>query len=195
MGWCRERNDFAGRNLGFLNLGNGLTVKLASGTANDGDSFTTKVVAQADTSGILTALGVNTLFQGNSAGNLEVRPDLIASPENFAAALTGQRGDSANLRRLATIRDQPLLATGTQTLGQFYAGMVGDIGVQVSTLNERENTQALLSQQIEAQRQSVSGVDPNEELTKLLQFQRAFQAASRFISTVDQTLQELFQIV
>jgi flagellar hook-associated protein 1 FlgK len=46
-----------------------------------------------------------------------------------------------------------------------------------------------------AQRASVSGVSLNEELANLLQFQRAFQAASRMIGVADGMLADLMETV
>jgi flagellar hook-associated protein FlgK len=52
-----------------------------------------------------------------------------------------------------------------------------------------------VGQRLLAERQSVSGVDPNEELVRLLQFQRAFQMSSRYLVVVNDTLDELLRLV
>jgi len=178
-----------------LQVGNGVTVQLSSGTANNGDSFTTRVVANPDTAGLLTALGINTFFTGNNANNIAVQPNLVNNPAQLAASRTGQPGDGSNLQRMAALADQPLLANGTQTFSQFYGSMVGDAGTQVKQLSDQQSAQQLIGQRIEAQQQAVSGVDPNEELVRELEAQRAFEMASRYISTVNTTLDSLFRIV
>ena len=53
----------------------------------------------------------------------------------------------------------------------------------------------VVTQRLVSQQQSVSGVDANEELVKLMQFQRSFQAAAKYVSVVDQTLADLFQMM
>jgi flagellar hook-associated protein 1 FlgK len=73
--------------------------------------------------------------------------------------------------------------------------MVGDVGQQVQALDQRQTNQSSLSQSLAAQQQSVSGVDPNEELVSMLQFQRAFQLASRYINAVNESLAELYRII
>jgi flagellar hook-associated protein 1 FlgK len=178
-----------------LQIANGVTVTLSSGTVTDGDSFSTPVVAQADTAGILTALGINSFFAGANASTIAVQPDLLAHPDQLAASQTGQPGDGANLQRLSALRDTPFLANGTQTFQQFAAALVGDVGTQVQQLNQEQSHQQLLGQQLQAQQQSVSGVDPNEELVNLLQFQRGFQLASRYVESVNTTLDDLLQLV
>jgi flagellar hook-associated protein 1 FlgK len=52
----------------------------------------------------------------------------------------------------------------------------------------------LVRESLEAQEQAVSGVSIDEESIDLLLFQRQFQAAARFISTIDETLQTLLSI-
>src|SRR6185437_814334 len=67
-----------------LTVANGVTVKLASGTANNGDTFSTPVVAQPDTAGILTALGLGTFFTGSTPPDLAVQPALVNNPSLLA---------------------------------------------------------------------------------------------------------------
>lgn len=178
-----------------LQVADGVTVKLSAGTVTNGDSFTTRVVAQSDTAGILPALGINTFFVGDDASTIAVQPDLLANPERLAASRTGQPGDGSNLRKIAALRAAPVLANGTQDLQQFATALIGDVGTQVQQLGQEQTQQQLLSEQLEAQRQSVSGVDPNEELVHMLQFQRSFQLAARYIATVNETIDDLLRLV
>ncbi|HZT79992.1 MAG TPA: flagellar hook-associated protein FlgK [Gemmataceae bacterium] len=178
-----------------LQAANGVTVALAAGTANAGDSFTTPVVAQPDTAGLLPALGLGSFFTGSTASTLAVNPDLLNNPQLLAASRTGDSGDNTNLQAMVNLRDGRFLAGGTQTFGDFYAAMVGDIGTQVKQLDQRQTTQQALGQSLAAQQQSVSGVDPNEELVNLMQYQRSFQAAAKYIDVVNTTLNDLFSII
>jgi flagellar hook-associated protein 1 FlgK len=176
-------------------VANGVTVQLAPGSVNAGDSFSAHVVSQPDTTGILGALGINRMFDGSQAADIRVNAELIARPELLAASRSGQPGDASNLRAMAALRDQKFLANGTQTLREAYAALVSDVGLRVQDLSERQEHQELLGQRLEAERQSVSGVDPNEELVRMVQYQRSFQMAARFINTVSETLDELVRLV
>jgi flagellar hook-associated protein FlgK len=173
----------------------GVTVQLSAGSANDGDTFSAKVIANADTAGILPALGLNSFFTGSDANDIRVREELIADPVLLAASGTGQPGDGSVLRRMAAVRDLAVLGSSTQTLSQAYAAMVGDVGQQVQALDQRETNQSSLSQSLAAQQQSISGVDPNEELVKMVEFQRAFQLASRYINAVNESMADLLRII
>jgi flagellar hook-associated protein FlgK len=205
-GLALEVRNNAGQLLGTYNIGqgyapgsalttaNGVTVKLTTGTVNDGDTFAADVVATADTAGILPALGVNTFFQGQDAGSIGVRPDLAANPTQLALSRTGDPGDGGALVQLAALRDAPLVG-GQQSLQQAFATLTGNTGTAVSDLTTRQQAQDAITQRLQAQQQTVSGVDSNEELVKMLQFQRAFQVASRYVSVVNTTYDALVQIL
>jgi len=56
-------------------------------------------------------------------------------------------------------------------------------------------TQHDIVEQIDALRDSVSGVSLDEEAVQMIKFQRAYEANARFFGTVDETLSMLFQII
>jgi flagellar hook-associated protein 1 FlgK len=74
---------------------------------------------------------------------------------------------------------------------QAYRGFVGRVGVDVrETMRMQANARAL-HDSVEDRRQSVSGVALDEEMTNLVRFQRAYQASSRAMSTMDEMLDVL----
>ncbi len=178
-----------------LTVANGITVQLASGTANNGDTFSTPVVAQPDTAGILTALGLGTFFSGSTAADIAVQPALVNNPDLLAASRNGDSGDNSNLNRLAALDNQPLLGNGTQTFSQAFDATIGTVATQVQQLTDQQTSQQALGQSLQTQQQSISGVDPNTELVNLMNFQQSFQMASEYIATVNSTLQSLFQVL
>ncbi len=178
-----------------LTVANGVTVQLASGTANNGDTFSTPVVAQPDTSGLLTALGLGTFFSGSTAADIAVQPALVNNPSLLAASRSGDSGDNSNLSRLSALHDQPLLGNGTQTFTQAFDATVGAVATQVQQLTDQQTSQQALGQQLQTQQQSISGVDPNTELVNLMNFQQSFQMASEYIASVNSTLAYLLQVL
>src|SRR5262249_51417346 len=96
---------------------------------------------------------------------------------------------------MTALRDLKTLANNTQSFREFTGAMVGDVGARVQDVTQRHSAQELLAERLEAERQSISGVDPNEEMVYSLQFQRSFEMAARYISVVNETLADLFQLV
>ncbi|MBL8849253.1 MAG: flagellar hook-associated protein FlgK [Planctomycetaceae bacterium] len=178
-----------------LDVGQGVSVSFAAGTLNAGDTFSTPVVANADTAGFLSAVGLQSFFSGTKVGLMSVRDDLRSSPELLAVSFSGLPADGNNAARIAALRDQLLLGGGSLTLEDFLAESTALIGSDVLNATNAATHLESVGAELEASRQSESGVDPNEELVRMLQYQRGFQSAAKVISTVNETLDELFTIL
>ncbi len=149
--------------------------------------------APADSAGLLSSLGINSLFVGGDAATLKVSGDLLGNADRLATSGSGQPGDSGNLQRLVALRDAPLMPNGTTLSGDFLQTLA-DIGADVQGLTQQQDTNQVLSDRLEQQRQGVSGVDSNEEMVNLLKYQRMFQIASKYINVLNDAYNELLSI-
>jgi flagellar hook-associated protein FlgK len=150
-------------------------------------------VANPDSAGILTALGLNGFFSGTDAVSISVRPELAADPNLLAASSSGQPGDATNLERMAAVRDAA--AIGGRTLTEDYADQASSVGTDVKRLGDLQTAQTSLMNNLFGEEQSVTGVDSNEELVHLLDFQRMIEGASRYLSVVNSSLDEIMNII
>jgi flagellar hook-associated protein 1 FlgK len=98
-------------------------------------------------------------------------------------------GGSDNAVALADIFNTPL--SGGRTAAETYGDIVGDIGQRKSAAQQYVETQQAIKEQIQAMRESISGVSLDEEMVSLTKYQRAYEAAGRVLSTVDQLMEEL----
>ena len=171
----------------------GISVSLQAGTVNDGDTFGVKALVQPDSSGILASLGINSFFTGSGASGLTVNADLLQNPGDFAASGTGGTGDGTVLAKLIATQIQP--GSSGNTLSQTLANINGDVATQIQSLTQQQTDQSALTTQLASQQQTISGVDPNAELVNMLQFQRGFQMSAQYISTVNQAMDALLQIL
>lgn len=176
-----------------ITVANGVTLNLGSGNATSGDSFSTSVISNPDTAGLLSALGLNTMFTGSSAATMAVSSDIKADPSRLATSRTGQPGDISNLIRFTGLGSAAVL-NGSQTFSQYSNQMVSDIGDSVQSLTQQQTTNQTLTTNITSQQQSVSGVDTNEELANVMKFQQMFEIASKYIGAVNDALTQLLQI-
>jgi len=178
-----------------ISVANGITLSLNSGTAAAGDSFSTPVVASADSGGILNSLGINTLFTGNSAATLSVSSSILNNPSLLATSTTGQAGDTSNLQRFAALGTATVLNNSSQTFSQYANQMVSDIGTEVQTLTAQQSTNQTLTTSITNQQQSVEGVDTNQELSNVMQYQQMFEVAGKYMSAINDAVQSLISAV
>lgn len=75
----------------------------------------------------------------------------------------------------------------------FYDAMVGNLATQGSVWKSIMENQTKETESIEDKRQQIAGVSTEEEMTSLLMYQHAYNAASRYITTVDAMLQHLIE--
>jgi flagellar hook-associated protein 1 FlgK len=81
------------------------------------------------------------------------------------------------------------------TFMEYYNAMVSDIANEGSTMRVLYENQEGMTENVEAQRNGLSGVSGDEELTHLIKYQQAYNAASRYITVVDQMIQYLLEKV
>ncbi|GIW82261.1 MAG: flagellar hook-associated protein FlgK [Gemmatales bacterium] len=177
-----------------LELANGLAIRIPAGVVNPGDTYSVPVTSSPDSAGILTALGLNSFFVGSSSADIRLHPNLEADPASLAAGTSAASGDASNLLEMVSLRDQPLL-NGNETFREFLASAIGGVGSEVRELDDRKAAQSAIGERLLTEQQSVSGVDPNEELVYMLEFQRQFQMSSEFLAVVNRTLDSLFRIL
>lgn len=92
-------------------------------------------------------------------------------------------GSGDNARSLASLASDQVI--GSFSLDSYYNAKVAAVGADSQTFQQEADNQAKVLSQVQNQQSSVSGVNLDEELTKLLQYQRAYQAAARVINTAD----------
>jgi flagellar hook-associated protein 1 FlgK len=132
------------------------------------------------------------LFAATSAADLRVA---LADPRRLAGALSTEPGDNQNALRLADLRRAPIAALGGVTFVAALAAEQARVGEDAARAADRAAASEAVQQQLVAQRAALSGVSLNEELTNLLRFQRAFQAASQVVGVADAMLGELLEVV
>lgn len=125
--------------------------------------------------------------------------DLDGTPapgDRFSAAPTPPRSaDNANARQLAGLDELDLLAGGTLDLGTALAQFTGKVGGEARHSELALEAQTAIDTQVSAERESISGVNLDEEATNLLRYQQAYMAAAQVIATADTLFQTLLGAV
>jgi flagellar hook-associated protein 1 FlgK len=151
-----------------------------------------------DTSGFLVASGTGGIFNGTDAGSISVNQQLIDRPDWLTSSDSTNPADTGNntiALLMAQLRDRPILVSNTQDVNQFYEATLVSLGVDSRANSQLLDVQQNAVEDFDARRQEVSGVSIDEEVTNLLQVQRAFEASARVITTTDRMLETLMGIV
>ena len=130
-----------------------------------------------------------TLTLGGFAFTVSGAPE--SGDELFIENNTNGSGDNRNALALAGLQTSPELLGGTASYQDTYSSLVADIAVQTRQAETNSTTENVLLQQAVASRDSVSGVNLDEEAANLIRFQQAYQAAAQMIAVADQIFQTL----
>lgn len=79
-------------------------------------------------------------------------------------------------------------STSGKTVDNYYKDMISALGTKSQEATRNTSTEQTQLENLELQRTSVSGVSLDEEMTNLIQFQHAYQANAKIISTIDELL-------
>lgn len=180
-----------------LALPNGLSVSFGVGSvsATNHDRLSIDALADSDTSHTLVALGVNSLFSGTDAADIALNQSIAIDPRNLAASATGAISDNSALRSLINTRDTPMSDLGGVSTGEYYGNIVGGIGFQIDSTQNASQVEQTLFDSLQSSRDQTSGVNTDEELVNMLQFQQSFTAASRYITTVNATNDDILRMI
>ena len=178
-----------------IEIAEGVNIKFSAGDVINGNSFTTDLVSTPDETGILSALGLNSFFTGDDARTIAVQERIVNDSSLFSTSYSGDAAASAKLTDFASLQNSKVLNANSSTLNEFLIDLTSEIGLAVRTEQRISANLESLLEQYQKERASVSGVDVNEELVQLTQYQKSYEAAVRIIQTTESVLDELFSIV
>jgi flagellar hook-associated protein 1 FlgK len=132
---------------------------------------------------------------GITAGTIDLSAQVKASAANIVTGVSGAPGDSGIALQIAELRNGAVAALGGQSAADFYAGVVANVGSLRQGADRAATAQDTLVANFDAQRQSVSGVNTDEEMINLMRAQQAYSAAARIITIADEMMQDLLRMI
>ncbi|NLO89037.1 MAG: flagellar hook-associated protein FlgK [Clostridia bacterium] len=146
-------------------------------------------------------------FTGTGAADITISSDIENDVSKIAAALNKESipGDGSNALIIARLQSARLFydvdkgelrlpnegETGNTSFEDFYNNLISSLGVATNESQRMVENQEALVDQLDNLKENVSGVSIDEEVAHMLQYQRAYQAAARFMTTMDEILDTL----
>ncbi|MBS1707988.1 MAG: flagellar hook-associated protein FlgK [Armatimonadetes bacterium] len=118
-----------------------------------------------------------------------------ASPKAIAAGVSGAPGDGGLAQAISNMRDTNIAGLGNQTFGVFFQGVINVVASTAQFYSGKADTQTAVVQQVDNQRQAVSGVSMDDELANMQKLQRSYQAAAKALTIFDQVTQDTINMV
>jgi flagellar hook-associated protein 1 FlgK len=134
------------------------------------------------------------------AGWIEVNPIIAADAGRVAAGFgingrSAELGEGAAALEIAQIFTTDVMVGNSKSFDDFIADTVADIGLRGQTAEYALETETLQLKSLQEAKDSISGVNLDEELAEMVKFQHGYAAAARFLTEFDKMLDVLINRV
>lgn len=164
------------------------------------DTLAGNIISEVNTihaSGYALDSSQNNFFTGSSAYDIGVNQDIVDDVNLIAAAGSSDDvpGGNSNAVDIATLQNALKMSGLTATYDDYYNSLVSDVGSGVYDATINYDHQSTMVTHLDNYRETISGVSLDEEMVNLVKFQHAYDAAAKLISTVDELLASVINMV
>ncbi|MBR4323477.1 flagellar hook-associated protein FlgK [Treponema sp.] len=126
---------------------------------------------------------------GYIAVNNEIKGDVLsvaaAYPNNQGKSMIG---DGRAAVEIASIRNTSVMIGKNRTFDEYFASSVTNVGLKGEQAEMNMLSQNAIMDDLRNLRDSISGVNIDEELAEIIKFQHGYNAAAKFVSVIDEML-------
>jgi flagellar hook-associated protein 1 len=206
-------NDSNGEVKAYLDRNNNLVLKSTTAQAQENPDFVIRHVEDsgmflAGYAGILKGSGSDGAYDYNQADavtklagaqfavtpmvdpaayitvNPAIRNDVMSVAAGFPDATDGiAAGDGKAAIEIAAIRNTPVMIGNKRTFDDYFADSVTKVGLKGEQAGTQAKSQTAIMDDLRNTRESLSGVNIDEELADIIKFQHGYNAAASFIKT------------
>lgn len=132
----------------------------------------------------------------NPSAYIQVNDRIHSDMQSVAAALpnvqgVADAGDGRAAVEIAAIRNTKIMIGSNRTFDDYFADSVTNVGLKGEQAEHMLASQHAIMDDLRSLRDSVSGVNIDEELADIIKFQHGYNAAARFVTVQDQLLETL----
>ena len=129
----------------------------------------------------------------NPAGYIEINSAIKNDVKSVAAAFRDESGnvnagDARAAVEIASIRNSKVMIGHERTLDDYFAESVTNVGLKGEQAEMNLQSQTAIMDDLRSTRDSISGVNIDEELSEIIKFQHGYNAAAKFITVWDSLL-------
>ncbi len=120
------------------------------------------------------------------ASAIQVNAEIEEDPRRIAAAdAADEPGNNVVALRLAALREEPVAGLGGHSFAGYGAELMATIGRDTATVDANRQAGETIVDSLDLKRQQLSGVSLDEEAADLAKWQQSYQAAARYMQTVN----------
>lgn len=158
-----------------------------------------------DSAGLSAALGLNTFFKGSEISDIQINEKISSDLDYLATGHVNGSGEMNagdnttalsmyELRNVSIAMNTAFEGTTSQSILDYYNGIVGNVGTDTNRAEFNHNFYKTLAMDLDERQQQVAGVNLDEEMSNLIKFQASYTAAAKLITTADQMLQTILSL-
>jgi len=131
-----------------------------------------------------------------SINNIRTNPILVEDETMMPYLKSDGEVNYDMAKQISEVWDEKIMkltpdATDLCSFKEYYERMVGNLGTYGNVYNSISSTLTASVTSIETKRQQVIGVSSDEELSSMIKYQNAYNAASRYINVVDSMIEHM----
>lgn len=154
-----------------------------------------KFIFGVDDTEITLIMGFNNFFETlNGASDIRLSDRVMENPNNISSGRDMVPGDNQVAMAITKLQTQPTMKDNTMTFDEFYNGILADVGLKIQRNQTDKTHQDNMLDQFKQIRSSISSVNADEEMTNLVQHQKAYEASAKFLGTVDEMMATVIQM-
>ena len=154
-----------------------------------------KFIFGEDQSSITQVLGLNSFFDTlKGAEDIQLSEHIRENTNNISTGKDLIPGDNRVALEIAKLQTRPTMRDETMTFDEYYNGVITGMGLKIQRNKTEQAQQESMVRQFKEIRSSISSVNMDEELTDMMQYQKAYEASARFINTVDRMMETVIKM-
>jgi len=154
-----------------------------------------KFIFGEDQSSIAQVLGLNSFFDTlKGAEDIQLSEHIRENTNNISTGKDLIPGDNRVALEIVKLQTRPTMRDETMTFDEYYNGVLTGMGLKIQRNKTEQTQQESMLRQFKEIRSSISSVNMDEELTDMMQYQKAYEASARFINTVDRMMETVIKM-
>lgn len=130
-----------------------------------------------------------------SADRIKISGKILGDVGHIASGMDpNSPGDNRIANMIGELQYTKSLKEGSISIDEYYNGMIAELGLRTEKANHLAENQDGVVRQLEAFRESYSGVNVDEEVASMIEWQKQFDASARIIRTADEMLDTVLNI-
>lgn len=154
-----------------------------------------KFIFGQDSSDFITVMGLNNFFETlRGAEDIRLNDRIKTDTGTITTGFDLVPGDNRVALAINKLQTTPTMENDTITFDEYYNGILSDVGMRIQRNQTDKMHQDSMVDQFKQIRNSVSSVNLDEEVTNMVQQQKAYEASAKFTTTVSEMMETLIRM-